>query len=259
MHDEHGIRCLAVVHVAEPATDAPDLWRQLHFAHEPARDVHLVDALISQIAVACVPDPVPIIVQFLPHERLDWRGAKPKVAVDSGGPRLFAVHLPDACAALVAGAAGPQQFAEVAGLRPCDGLMKSNRRTALRAALHDASVFLRRFSEDAAFEHIVRNRLLDVGILARLTRPDAEECVPVVWRRGGNGVDFLRLQHLSRVHERLHVLILLRELVLAFGENRFVDVAKCADFYAVLLEQIADVRLSATSEADDAHTDFAVR
>ncbi len=46
----------------EVAADGADLRRILH-AQTPARHVHLVDALVAQIAVAGVPEPVPVVVE----------------------------------------------------------------------------------------------------------------------------------------------------------------------------------------------------
>jgi len=57
--------------VAEPAADAPDPGAERHFAGEPARDVHLVDTLIPDIAVAIQELPVPIIVKAL---AMQWFG-----------------------------------------------------------------------------------------------------------------------------------------------------------------------------------------
>src|SRR5215468_4761937 len=60
---------LAVVDVAEATADAESRAAQLVLAQAPAGDVHLVDALVAQVAVAVVPDPVPIVVQVLAHQR----------------------------------------------------------------------------------------------------------------------------------------------------------------------------------------------
>ena len=53
---------LLVVVEHEVAADGADLGRILH-AQAPAGDVHFVDALVAEIAVAVIPEPVPVVVE----------------------------------------------------------------------------------------------------------------------------------------------------------------------------------------------------
>ena len=64
---ELGVRGVAVVDVGEPAADADRPRRQRVLAQRPAGDVHLVDALVAEVAVAGVEHPVPVVVQTLAH------------------------------------------------------------------------------------------------------------------------------------------------------------------------------------------------
>jgi len=94
-----------------------------------------------------------------------------------GRNRLLAVRLPDAVAPLVAEAAGDENLAQpafCAGTRCRRGCRGS---TALHAGLYDAAVFFRGLDSLAAFPHVVRDRFLDIHILARLAAPDRHnEC-----------------------------------------------------------------------------------
>ena len=54
---------LAVVGVAEPAAGGHHGLGQLVLAQAPAGQVHLVDALVAEVAVAVVPVPVPVVVE----------------------------------------------------------------------------------------------------------------------------------------------------------------------------------------------------
>src|SRR5215813_5560247 len=98
---------LAVVDVAEATADAESRAAQLVLAQAPAGDVHLVDALAAQVAVAVVPDPVPIVVdravpRVVAHRRLVRRRATPEVEVHRLGRLLGTAHLADAGPRLVA-------------------------------------------------------------------------------------------------------------------------------------------------------------
>ncbi len=62
-------------------------------------------------------------------------------------------------------------------------------RAALCSMLDDAVVLPGRLHHLPAFEDVVRSRLLDVGILARLAGPDHTQGVPVIGRREGHRVD----------------------------------------------------------------------
>ena len=81
--DELRVGGLAVVGVAEPAAGGHDGLGELVLAQAPAGDVHLVDALVAEVAVAVVPDPVPVVVEPVGVERPLGRGAEPEVVVDA--------------------------------------------------------------------------------------------------------------------------------------------------------------------------------
>ena len=62
-----------------------DVLRQAVLAQPPAGDVHLVDALVADVAVAVVPVPVPLVVEAVRVERPLGRGAEPEVVIDPFG------------------------------------------------------------------------------------------------------------------------------------------------------------------------------
>src|SRR6266436_7056000 len=93
-----GVGRLAVVDVTESPADANDTLGQLIFFKPPTSNVHFVDALIAQVAVAVVPKPMPVIVDGamfgLAMGRLEWSRSAPEVVVHSLGRLLSAVHFP---------------------------------------------------------------------------------------------------------------------------------------------------------------------
>src|SRR5207237_4113974 len=100
---------------AEPAAQTNDAPRQRGVGYAPAGDVHLVNALVADVAVAEIPEPVPVVMDQVGVERLLRCRAEPEIKVHLGGwgGCLFGA---DAAAGLVAQAAGHQQLAELAGL-----------------------------------------------------------------------------------------------------------------------------------------------
>src|SRR5579862_2326746 len=56
---------LGVVFIAETSADADDRGGDRLFSKGPAGDVHLMDALVTDVAVAGVPEPVPVVMEML--------------------------------------------------------------------------------------------------------------------------------------------------------------------------------------------------
>src|SRR5262249_49287023 len=140
--------------------------------------VHLMDALVAQVAVAVVPGPVPVVVQVLAQERLERGRAAPQVVIDRLGHRLLAVDLADAGAELVAQAAGQLDLSQLAGVQVRDGLAHALAGAALGAGLADAVVLAGDLDDAPALGDVVAYRLLDVDVLAVLHGPDGGQGVP---------------------------------------------------------------------------------
>src|SRR5208283_215555 len=78
------IRCLALVAIAEPATHAAhrpgiDRASSTRRRNQPARDVHLMNALVTDVAVAEIPEPVPVVMDQVGVIRLPGSRPKPDV------------------------------------------------------------------------------------------------------------------------------------------------------------------------------------
>src|SRR5262245_3417871 len=56
------VRRLALVLVGEATAQTPDLGRQRCALDRPARHIDLMDALVADVAVAKVPEPVPVVM-----------------------------------------------------------------------------------------------------------------------------------------------------------------------------------------------------
>src|SRR5262249_28121767 len=138
-----GVGRLAVLrlHVEAPA-QADRRPGQLILVQTPAGLVHLVDALVAQVAVAVVPHPVPVVMELLARQPLRLRRrAAPQVIVGRGRD-LAALRRgrADAGPQLVAQAARQLDLAQLAGVQEGDGLAHAGGAAALGAGLADAAV-----------------------------------------------------------------------------------------------------------------------
>ena len=68
---------LYIVIDGEPSPQANDHFRQRVLLQAPAGHVHLVHALVADVAVAVVPEPVPVVVEPVRVEGAQRRRAEP--------------------------------------------------------------------------------------------------------------------------------------------------------------------------------------
>src|SRR5262249_8956539 len=137
-----GVRRLLVVIEHELSADGADLGRILH-AQAPAGDIHLVDALIAQIAIAVSPIPVPVIVEAILFEGDHRRGTGPEVVVHPGG-RLAYRLLSDRVAPLEAKPARHVHVADEAFPHFADPIAQGDAGAALAPLLYNPIVLARR-------------------------------------------------------------------------------------------------------------------
>src|SRR5438105_15960094 len=128
-------------------------------------------------------------MEVLARERKFKRRPAPEVVIDIRWNGLRSVNFADAGTALVAEAAGNFDFAKMSFLDPGHGSFNaSNGGAALRPGLHDFVVLARELNNAPPFAHVMRNRLFDIDILARLDGPDGAEGVPMVRRGAGHRI-----------------------------------------------------------------------
>ena len=82
----HGVGRFSLIIPLEPTANRHgfDRMRQL-FVQSPASDVQLMSALVIQIAVACFPEPMPVVVHIVRMKFIDHRRAAPDVPVQIRG------------------------------------------------------------------------------------------------------------------------------------------------------------------------------
>src|SRR5262245_3287209 len=129
---------LAGVLVAQTAAVTYHRAAEASYAEPPAADIERVDVVVAQFAAAGVPDPMPIVVQFLPRQRNERRGALEQVVVDIRR-HLIHARLANRAASAIHDAASQLDFAELALPHVFDGLSIRAAGTVLMSALTDAA------------------------------------------------------------------------------------------------------------------------
>ena len=164
----------------------------------PAGDVQLVCALIVQIAVARLPEPVPVVVHEIAVVLIDLGGAAPQIPIQVAGRGRRLLEA-DTATRFAAVTVRDLQLAELAGL---DGLVQTGdlgTAAGLRAVLNDDAVLLLSLECDAAFRHVVTHRLFDIHVLAGLGGPNGHQRVPMVGSGDGDGIQVLVVQRLAHI------------------------------------------------------------
>ena len=130
------------------------------FAQAPARDIHFVDALIADVAIARVPEPVPVVLETQRVEGAHGRGTEEHVPIDAGRDRRV-VGVLDGGAPLEAESLGEVDLADDAFVQLLDGLDLVRLAAALRADLHHAAGLARHFHHALAFVDVVAGGLFE--------------------------------------------------------------------------------------------------
>src|SRR5712692_6894733 len=157
-----------------------------------------MDALVADIAVTEIPEPVPIVMDQIGVVRLFGRGSEPEIEVQVGG-RLGILLAANAPARLATIALGDQQLSILAGMNGGNLFRPSGAAALLGAMLHNAVIAPGRLDASASLADVVTQWLLDIHIFTRLAGPDGHERVPVVGCSDGDGIQLFILQGFADV------------------------------------------------------------
>src|SRR6185312_3944868 len=251
---------LAVVRITEAAAEADD--RNGHALHTqaPAGLVHFMHALVAEIAVAVIPNPVPVVVDGaelgIAVGGLERGRAAPQVVVHGGRRNLVALDLADRRTVLVAKADGQIDLANLAALNRGDGFAHAGIGAALRADLTNPPELAGRGEHHRPFLHVVRRRLLHINVFTILHGPDRHQRVPVVRRGDGYDVDVLVFNDLADVfHVRRRLALLARDSLHRAGDDGFIAIADGGNLAVVALEEAGNVAHAPAAHAQDGHAE----
>ena len=183
----HPTRCLGVVD-----------------AESPPRNIDLVRTVIAGIAGPEVPVPVPLVVETVLVEGNPGRRAEPSVIVDSlrnGRVLLVAdvvtqLDIPSLCHDNVADLAGLDDLYRLECRRPTAGL---------RSDLNNAFIPTGGVHHQSSFAYVVRGRLLNIDVLARITGEYRRRGMPVIGSRDDNRVNFRVVEQTPHIIRRLRL------------------------------------------------------
>src|SRR5213593_4718022 len=138
-----------------------------------------MDAVVAELAVAKVPEPVPIVVDQVLMIRLHGGRAHPQVPIE---PRRGFHRLLETDRVPISGKeeVGLVHVADLAIVDELDGLPEAAPPTALRAAGGDPLILADSLDELRALPYVVGHRLFDIGVFAGLHGPDGGQGVPMV-------------------------------------------------------------------------------
>ena len=220
--------------------------------------VGLMHALVADLAVAEIPEPVPVVVHQVAIERPQLGRPDPVVEVEGGGGRLVGLEA-DAPPRLADVGLAHQQFAPLARLQGGHFTGPAALAALLGAVLDDDAVFFRGLDALAAFEEGMAAGLFHVDVLAGLAAPDRQQRVPMVGAGDGNGIQILVFQGLAEV---LHAGGLVAGTFLdALGngaEERTVGIDQVGDFHPLHAGILADMRPAPAVDPGHRHTDLVV-
>ncbi len=236
-----GVGRLLVVLEHEVPADGRNLVRKLD-SQPPARHVEFVDALVADVSVPGIPNPMPVVMEAVLGEGLHGGGACPEVVVDPRGHR-FLVGVSDGVPPFVA---KPARKVDVSNQAVPHLLHSFDNRlagAAVRAVLHNPVVLLDGAQQLPAFPPVVGERLFDVDVFARLAAPDGLQRMPVVGRGNGNRVNGFVLEQLAQVDEPRrpldpHLLDFRQALV----QDVLIHVAEGGQFHVLHVAVLLDVR-----------------
>ena len=163
-----GVRCIELT-VATADTD--DGVAQLLKLHTPTAEIHLMNALVSKVAIAVLGLPMPIVMKTRSRQRSDRRRATPEVEVDGGWNGIFA-RRSNCATAFITKTASDLHIANVSVADVLDCRDHAWIRSRLETGLADTLLAASHFDHPATFPHAVADRFLDVYVLARRHRPD---------------------------------------------------------------------------------------
>ena len=228
-------------------------------AQAPPCQVDFMDSLVSQIAVAGIPDPVPVVMEAILGERLHRSGTGPKVVVNARGHR-FRVRMADRCSPFVTESARHVDIADRAALHLVHRFTNRSAGPALASVFANDFVLVDGLDKLPAFPPVVRAGLLDVNIFSGLRCPDAHQGMPVIGCGNRDGIDVLVVQQLPELDDRLrrrHAELF--RLAHPFPQHVLVYIAKSGQLYARKRVVTGHVIPPAAIQAHDGDSDAVVR
>ena len=194
---------------------------------------------------------MPLVVQLLAHQRLLGCRTAPEVVVQRGRQRGRRVDRPDAVARPINECVDKTHGPELAAPQAVEHPMQERARSVLGADLDHAAILAGRRHHLLSFPEVVRERLLDVDVLARLAGPDCRQRVPVVGQGNDHRVDGLVVEDPAQVRMSGHLFPAVTGRLHFAVEVRLVRVAERDDSGTGDLAEPADELVTTPAHTAD--------
>ena len=223
----------------------------------PTQDVERVDAVVAELAIAPVPDPVPVVMRQRLEVvfRIIRHGALPKIVVDVSRGGFF-VHR-HGFARVVVEAAAKSHRADGTAVQRFDGILHPG--AALIAHLHEPVVFRGGGDDHFRLVRVLAAGFFDIDMLPGLHAEQRGGRVPEIRRGDEDGVQRLVIEEGAEVLHSLagDALLVVDDLQPAFESLR-VHFRQIRDLHIRQLQQRLHMRHAAT-QRDDGHFDLLPR
>ena len=193
----------------------------------PAAEVDGVDPVISEFAIAVMPDPVPVVMQSIGRKGLSRRRALPEFVIHMWG-NWSRSALADSAAGGGVPASTVVDISDRFVFQQLNSFAGGGTAAALITHLHAPLLCSGCLDQQFAFVRIVAAGFFNVGVLTGIAGHDAGRGMPVIRRCANQCVHFRIIQNFAEIGDCLN-------RGLQFGRERFLE-----GFEAIAVD-IADV------------------
>src|ERR1039458_9185002 len=133
------------------------------YAKPPPGQIDLMNSLITQVTIAGIPNPMPVIMKAVTSKRFQGSGPRPQIIMDTGGNRLGLGNA-DGVAPLKAEAARQVNLANDPFAKLLHSLQIAFRRAPLRPVHRNPVVLADRLDQLVTFPPSMRAGLLNIDV-----------------------------------------------------------------------------------------------
>ena len=157
-----------------------------------------MNALVTHLAVAEIPEPVPVVVDQVFVVGLKWSRTEPDIEIKFLRRSFYRLEA-NAPSRLATIALGNKQLAVFAALDGGNLMRPAITGAALRAMLNNSLVLASGLDTLAPLENIMAARLLNIDVLVRLASPNSNQRVRVIGRGDSNNINVLVFQQFANI------------------------------------------------------------
>ena len=252
------VRSLLVVIEHEVSAHRGYRYREAD-SQAPSGNIKFVDCLVANVAVPCIPYPMPVVMEAVAGKRLERSGSGPQIVIHAGRNRLH-WRVADRGPPFVTKRPRHINVADGAVMQMIDSLQHARIRTRLAAVLANPVVLFYRSHQLPPFKPVMRAGLFHEHIFAGLAAPNPHERVPMIGCGDGDSVYIFILQQPADVrvglwpwHSRC------RDFAKTLVQDAFIYIAQGGDLCSRNARITVNVIIASTSHSANRHPDSIIR